>query len=137
MLSPPRNTAYCASKHALNAFLDSLRSEVRPSGVGVSVVCPGPVDTEILSNLDGSGGGTVGMELAPHEKLMLWSAESAGNRCVASTERGVAYDGFPWNLWWFVRVRTLVPSFVDAVFVHFYTSLSMVEVTNEFTHAWP
>ena len=39
-------SAYCASKFALNGWSESLYHELRPLGVKVSVVCPGPVRTE-------------------------------------------------------------------------------------------
>jgi uncharacterized protein len=38
--------AYCASKFALNGWSESLYHELKPLGIHVSVVCPGPVDTE-------------------------------------------------------------------------------------------
>jgi NAD(P)-dependent dehydrogenase (short-subunit alcohol dehydrogenase family) len=34
-------TGYSASKHALHGLFDSLRTEVRPAGVDVTIVCPG------------------------------------------------------------------------------------------------
>ena len=37
----PYNTVYSSSKHAVVGFSWSLREELRPHGVGVSVVCPG------------------------------------------------------------------------------------------------
>ncbi len=37
----PYNTVYSSSKHALVGFSWSLREEMKPKGVGVSVVCPG------------------------------------------------------------------------------------------------
>jgi short-subunit dehydrogenase len=37
----PYNAIYSSSKHALVGFSWSLREEVKPYGVGVSVVCPG------------------------------------------------------------------------------------------------
>jgi uncharacterized protein len=37
----PYNAVYSSSKHALVGFSWSLREEVKPYGVGVSVVCPG------------------------------------------------------------------------------------------------
>lgn len=43
----PTRTAYAASKHALHGFFDSLRIELTGSGVGVTLVCPGFVDTGI------------------------------------------------------------------------------------------
>nr|XP_024367032.1 dehydrogenase/reductase SDR family member 7-like isoform X2 [Physcomitrium patens] len=41
----PGQTVYCASKHALNGYFNSLRAEVLQRGVKVSVVCPGPINT--------------------------------------------------------------------------------------------
>ena len=39
--------AYNTSKHALLGLTDSLRRDVAPAGIAVSLVCPGPVATEI------------------------------------------------------------------------------------------
>ena len=41
----PGNGAYCASKAAARAWLESLRVELRGSGVCVVCVCPGYIDT--------------------------------------------------------------------------------------------
>jgi NAD(P)-dependent dehydrogenase (short-subunit alcohol dehydrogenase family) len=49
-------TGYAASKHALHGLFDSLRVELRGSGVGVTMVCPGFTRTNIDRNaLDGDG----------------------------------------------------------------------------------
>lgn len=42
----PYNSAYCASKFALNALTDALRIELRPYRIDVTLVCPGLTDTE-------------------------------------------------------------------------------------------
>ena len=36
---------YCASKFALNGFSESIYHELKPLGIDVSIVCPGPVKT--------------------------------------------------------------------------------------------
>lgn len=47
----PYNTAYSSTKHALVGFSWSLREELRPYGIGVSVVCPGFVtDASLVAN---------------------------------------------------------------------------------------
>jgi short-subunit dehydrogenase len=38
--------AYCASKFALNGWSESLYHELKPLGIQVSIVCPGPVQTD-------------------------------------------------------------------------------------------
>jgi NAD(P)-dependent dehydrogenase (short-subunit alcohol dehydrogenase family) len=45
----PLEAAYCASKAALEAMTDSLRMELRPAGIPVSVIEPGFIGTEMLS----------------------------------------------------------------------------------------
>ncbi len=43
----PCSGPYCASKYAVEAITDSLRMEVAPFGISVSVIEPGAVDTPI------------------------------------------------------------------------------------------
>jgi uncharacterized protein len=38
--------AYCGSKFALNGWSESLYHELKPLGIKVSVICPGPVHTD-------------------------------------------------------------------------------------------
>lgn len=46
------NAAYAASKHGLRALHEVLREELRGSGVRVSLVAPGPVDTDLWNPID-------------------------------------------------------------------------------------
>ena len=50
IVAPPGQTAYCASKFAVRGFLESLRGELAPGGVGVTCVHPGGVRTNIARN---------------------------------------------------------------------------------------
>jgi short-subunit dehydrogenase len=56
----PTRTGYAASKHAMQGFFDSLRIELRGSGVNVLVVSPGYVATEIRSRALGPAGVSLG-----------------------------------------------------------------------------
>jgi short-subunit dehydrogenase len=52
----PQRSAYAASKHALHGWFDSLRAEVQGDGIDVTLVCPGFVRTNVVSNaLTGDG----------------------------------------------------------------------------------
>ncbi len=44
----PRFAGYCATKAALNAFSEGLRSELAPKGIKVLLVAPGLTDTEFF-----------------------------------------------------------------------------------------
>ena len=44
----PGLAAYSASKHAVRAYSLACAQELKPHGVYVTVVCPGPVDTPML-----------------------------------------------------------------------------------------
>ena len=48
-VSPPFFGAYCATKHALEAYSQSLRYEVAPFGVDVALVEPGPFPSNLLA----------------------------------------------------------------------------------------
>ncbi len=46
----PNLSAYSASKHAVMGLSDALAMELRDTGVGVTVVCPGIINTPIIRN---------------------------------------------------------------------------------------
>lgn len=46
--TPPFFTAYAATKHALRGFILSLRQELKPEGMHVGMVSPGPVSTPLI-----------------------------------------------------------------------------------------
>jgi ribitol 2-dehydrogenase len=48
----PGNAAYGASKHGLRALHDVMRTELRGTGVRVTLISPGPVDTSLWDEID-------------------------------------------------------------------------------------
>lgn len=56
LIGLPERSAYAASKHAMQAFGDSLRAEMKQHNVNVSVISPGYVKTAVSINaLTGNG----------------------------------------------------------------------------------
>ena len=56
VMAAPWRSAYCAAKHALNGFFDSLRSEVWQDNIKITLVCPSAVRTNItVTALTGNG----------------------------------------------------------------------------------
>jgi short-subunit dehydrogenase len=55
-IGTPLRSSYAASKHALHGFFDSLRAEIYPYNIKVTLVCPGFVQTNVSINaLTGNG----------------------------------------------------------------------------------
>ena len=46
----PKRSGYCAAKHALHGFFDALRMEHTSDNIGVTMVCPGFVQTDVAKN---------------------------------------------------------------------------------------
>ena len=69
----PERSGYAASKHALIGFFDSLRIELRGSGVDVSVVAPDFVVSEIHKRAIGPDGEPLGE--SPMVKTKIMTAE--------------------------------------------------------------
>jgi NAD(P)-dependent dehydrogenase (short-subunit alcohol dehydrogenase family) len=49
-LTSPMTAAYSASKFAVVALSEALRGDVAPHGIGVSILCPGPVRTRLAQS---------------------------------------------------------------------------------------
>ena len=50
LIAVPYRGAYCASKFALEALADTLRLELNGTGIGVSLIEPGPISTRFIEN---------------------------------------------------------------------------------------
>jgi len=81
----PERTGYAASKHALIGFFDSLRIELRGSGVDVSVIAPDFVVSEIHKRAIGPDGEPLGASPMMQSKIM--TAEDCATRIVRAIER--------------------------------------------------
>src|SRR5262252_3009557 len=69
----PGSSAYNASKHGALGFTDTLREELRPSGIRVLALMPGATDTAIWNTM---------WPKAPRRKMM--SAETVGKAVVSA-----------------------------------------------------
>lgn len=84
--------AYGATKHALVGLSQALADELAPHGIGVSIVLPGFVTTNILERARIGGARPEEARRAAHA-LLRWrrlSAERVAERVVLAAERGQA-----------------------------------------------
>ena len=62
LFSSPLRSGYCAAKHALHGFFEALRAEHFKDGIGITMVCPGFIMTDLSLNAvvgDGTKQGTM------------------------------------------------------------------------------
>jgi len=69
-VSTPGHTTYSASKHALHGYFEGLRAELHGTGVGITMICPGYVRTNISHHALLANGGEHGKMDAIHENAM-------------------------------------------------------------------
>jgi NAD(P)-dependent dehydrogenase (short-subunit alcohol dehydrogenase family) len=81
----PMYTAYAATKHAMFGFFDSLRIELRGSGVSVTMIAPDFVASTIHRRALGPDGRPV--ETSPHCEERFMTAEECARRIVRAMEK--------------------------------------------------
>ena len=81
----PGHGAYCASKAAVIAYCESLRGELRASGVKVVTICPGYVDTPLTRQ-------------NRYSMPFLMSAHDFADRAFTAVEAGASYRVIPWQM---------------------------------------
>ncbi|MFZ3219896.1 MAG: SDR family oxidoreductase [Rhodoferax sp.] len=93
----PGHGAYCASKAAVISYCESLRGELRSSGVQVVTICPGYIDTPLT-------------EKNRYAMPFLMTAEDFANRAFAAIEAGASYRVIPWQMGWVSKLLRLLPN---------------------------
>jgi dehydrogenase/reductase SDR family protein 7B len=92
-IGTPQRSAYAASKHALHGFFDCLRAEVADSGLFVTLICPGYIQTNVSKNAltgDGSPKNEVGRDIENGHPVDLTARQILD---AVSARRSEAYVG--------------------------------------------
>lgn len=93
----PGNGAYCASKAGLIAYLQSLRAELRGSGLQVATVCPGYLRTPL----------TAGNRF---KMPGLMEPDDAARQLLARAARGAELIVLPRRMAWLARALGVLPA---------------------------
>lgn len=94
-----KSAAYCASKAAMSAYFESVRIDLRGTGVGVTIIHPGFIKTPL----------TAGREA---HMPYLMELDDAVKKIVSAIEKGKRSVAFPWQLATVVRAGMLMPTFM-------------------------
>jgi NAD(P)-dependent dehydrogenase (short-subunit alcohol dehydrogenase family) len=100
----PSLGGYCASKAAVIGYLESLRLELRGTGLRVTTIVPGYVRTPMT---------------APNRYRMpfLIDADTFAHRAAEAIARGRSFAVIPWQMGWVANVLRVLPDGVfDALF---------------------
>jgi short-subunit dehydrogenase len=93
----PKSGAYCASKAAVSAFFESLRLDLRGTGVIVTIIHPGFIKTQLTAGR--------------HAQMpFLMELDDATRKIVRAIESRRKSYAFPWQLASIVRLGMILPN---------------------------
>ena len=95
----PGHGAYCASKAALISYCESLRGELRPSGVQVVTICPGYIDTPLTRQ-------------NRYAMPFLMKVEAFAGKAFDTIQAGRSYRVIPWQMGVVAKLLRLLPNAV-------------------------
>ena len=104
----PKSSAYSASKAAVSTFFESLRVDLRKSGVAVTTIHPGFIRTPLT-------------EGRKTKLPFLMEVETAARLIVRAVERRARTYAFPWQL---ATVVKLIKHMPDALYDRFASNTS-------------
>jgi short-subunit dehydrogenase len=92
-----KSAAYCASKAALSSYFESLRIDLRDSGVGVTIIHPGFIKTDLTAG-------------RAAKMPYLMELDDGVKKIVSAIEREKKSYAFPWQLATIVRASLIMPA---------------------------
>ena len=92
----PKSAAYCASKAAVSAFFESLRLDLEPRGIDVTIIHPGFIKTRLTTG-------------RAAQMPYLMELDSAVEKILRAIEKRRKSYSFPWQLATIVRAGMLMP----------------------------
>jgi NAD(P)-dependent dehydrogenase (short-subunit alcohol dehydrogenase family) len=87
LVPAPANGTYTASKYAVVGFSECLRLDLAPHGIGVSVLCPGPVKTGILKSDRNRPSELGASKLSREDVVAVMQGGDAANQTFIEPER--------------------------------------------------
>jgi short-subunit dehydrogenase len=113
LLGVPLLTGYSASKHAVFGFFESLRIELAASGVGVTILAPDFVQSEVLARAIGPDGRA--LEISPLDQRSLLSTDKCVRKIIRGMERRkrlvLTSERSAWGRWG----KLLAPWLIDRI----------------------
>ena len=109
----PTRTGYAASKHAVIGFFDSLRIELAGTGVGVTIVAPDFVVSEIHRRSLGADGRPIGA--SPMQESRIMGTEECATLTLRAMEKRERLAVLSARGRWGRFVRLVAPGLIDRI----------------------
>ncbi|HSI15665.1 MAG TPA: SDR family oxidoreductase [Chthoniobacter sp.] len=113
LLPLPKMAVYAATKAYVTSFSEGLRGELRGTGVSVTALCPGPVNTEFFNIAERADS----REAMPAPELFKVSAEEVVAAGLGAVERDRARVIPGWFVCVVMTIASLVPIFILRLFI--------------------
>jgi short-subunit dehydrogenase len=84
-----KSSGYSATKHAVLGFTNCLRQELVGTGVGLTAINPGPIDTPFFDRADPSG------NYVKNVSWFMLKPEKVAAEVIDAIERGIAEKNLP------------------------------------------
>ena len=108
LIPVPKLSVYSATKAYVTSFSEGLRAELRGTGVSVTALCPGPVDTEFFDIAERGSP----EDSAPAPALLKISMEEVVSTGLDAVARDRARVIPGWLVWFTMTLAALVPMFL-------------------------
>lgn len=91
----PMRSGYCGAKHALHGFFEALRAELSDTSIGITMICPGFILTNISKNaLVGDGSQQNKMDDAQANGMSVGDFSSKALKAIQNNKKEVSIGGF-------------------------------------------
>lgn len=110
----PDMTAYSASKHAVMGLSESLRAEMSGHGIGVSAICPGIINTNIVAagRMHGATG-TAQEKISAFYRRRNYGPEKVAEAIVGAIENNRAVTPVSPEAWMMYGAKRFTPGLLD------------------------
>ncbi|QJC51377.1 SDR family oxidoreductase [Paenibacillus albicereus] len=108
-LATPKSSGYSASKHAVLGLTNALRQELAGSGIAVSAVNPGPINTPFFDQADPDG------DYARNIGWIMMKPDRVARRIAGLVERPRDELDLPWLLAAGTRLYQLFPGIASRI----------------------
>jgi uncharacterized protein len=113
LLPIPKMAVYAATKAYVTSFSEALRAELRGTGVSVTALCPGPVDTEFVAVAERGDS----RDALPAPEIFKVPVQEVVREALNAVERDRARVIPGWFIWAVMSITALVPIFFLRIFL--------------------